>query len=132
MTFTLYFIALIIMGIIDSIWLFLMGAQYRVWLGHVFAPSFNFTPAVIFYLIYIAGLIYFVISPAVQQGQQYLHIFLAGAFLGLFAYATYDLTNHATITNWPVIVTIIDMVWGALLTGTVSVLTVLIYTNFIR
>lgn len=132
MTFTLYFIALIIMGIIDSIWLFLMGAQYRVWLGHVFAPSFNFTSAVIFYLIYIAGLIYFVISPAVQQGQHYLHIFLAGAFLGLLAYATYDLTNHATITNWPVLVTIIDMVWGALLTGTVSVLTVLIYINFIR
>lgn len=132
MTFTLYFIALIIMGIIDSIWLFLMGAQYRVWLGHLFAPTFNFMPAVIFYLIYIAGLIYFVVNPAVQQGQQYLHIFLAGAFLGLLAYATYDLTNHATLTNWPVMVTIIDMIWGALLTGTVSVLTVLTYTNFIR
>ncbi|MEN9647257.1 MAG: hypothetical protein RLY57_61 [Candidatus Parcubacteria bacterium] len=132
MTITLYFIALIIMGIIDSVWLFSMGAQYKAWLGHIFAPTFFFTPAVIFYLIYAAGLVYFVISPAIQQGQQYLHIFLTGAFLGLLAYAAYDLTNHATLQNWPLAMTIVDMAWGALLSGLVSLLTVIIYTQFIR
>jgi uncharacterized membrane protein len=132
MTTTLYLIALIIMGIIDSIWLFSMGAQYKVWLGHIFAPTFNFTPAVIFYLIYAFGLVYFVISPAVQSGQSYLQTFLIGSLLGLFAYATYDLTNHATLRDWPLMVTIIDMVWGAFLTGTVGTLTVLIYRSFIQ
>jgi uncharacterized membrane protein len=120
------------MGIIDSIWLFTMGAQYRAWLGHLFAPAFNYTPAVIFYLIYAFGLVYFVISPAIQNGQSYFQTFLIGSFLGLLAYAAYDLTNHATLQNWPVMVTIIDMLWGALLSGMVSALTVFIYKTFIQ
>lgn len=132
MTITLYFIALIIMGIIDSVWLFSMGSHYRSWIGHLFAPAFSFTPAIIFYLIYAAGLVYFVISPAIEQGQGYVHIFLTGAFLGLLAYAAYDLTNQAMLQQWPIAITIIDMAWGTVLSGGVSLLTVFIYTNFIR
>jgi uncharacterized membrane protein len=132
MTTTLYLIALIIMGTIDSMWLFLMGARYKAWLGHLFAPTFNFTPAVMFYLIYAFGLVYFVISPAVQSGQSYLQTFLIGSLLGLLAYAAYDLTNHATLRDWPLIVTIVDMAWGAFLSGITSVIVVYISTHFLK
>ena len=125
-----YIITLLSLAIIDAGWLYITGSQYRVWLGHLFAPTFNFIPAVVFYLLYTAGVVFFAVSPALKSGASLGHVFFVGALLGLFAYGTYDLTNNATMRDWPIIVTIIDMAWGALLTGGVSTLVVLIYRSF--
>ncbi len=126
-----YIITLITIAIIDSAWLFSMGSKYKTWLGHLFADSVNFIPAVIFYLIYTFGIMFFVVSPALKQGTSLLNIFLYGALFGLVAYATYDLTNHATLKDWPLHVTLLDMAWGALLTGATSVIVVYI-TNLLK
>lgn len=126
-----YIITLITIAIIDSAWLFSMGSRYKTWLGHLFADSVNFIPAVIFYLIYTFGIMFFVVSPALKQGTSLLNIFLYGALFGLVAYATYDLTNHATLRDWPLHVTLLDMAWGALLTGATSVIVVYI-TNLLK
>ena len=126
-----YIITLITIAIIDSAWLFSMGSKYKTWLGHLFADNVNFIPAVIFYLIYTFGIMFFVVSPALKQGTSLLNIFLYGALFGLVAYATYDLTNHATLRDWPLHVTLLDMAWGALLTGATSVIVVYI-TNLLK
>jgi uncharacterized membrane protein len=126
-----YIITLITIAIIDIGWLFSMGSKYKTWLGHLFADSVNFVPAIIFYLIYTFGLVFFVISPAMKQGTSLLNIFLYGALFGLVAYATYDLTNHATMRDWPLHVTLLDMAWGALLTGATSVIVIYI-TNLLK
>lgn len=125
-----YAVTLGALAVLDVVWLFSMGGLYKKWLGHLFAPTVNFTPAVIFYLLYALGVAYFVIAPAVRSGSSLLQTFAIGAFLGLLAYATYDLTNHATMKAWPLQVTIIDMAWGALLTGLVSVMAVAILNYF--
>lgn len=126
-----YIISLLTLAVIDAVWLFSMGSKYKTWLGHLFADSVNFIPAVIFYLIYTFGIMFFVVSPALKQGTSLLNIFLYGALFGLVAYATYDLTNHATLRDWPLHVTLLDMAWGALLTGATSVIVVYI-TNLLK
>jgi uncharacterized membrane protein len=93
-------------------------------------PDVNWTAAVIFYLLFIAGLVTFVISPAVQK-QSWVHAILFGGLFGLITYATYDLTNLATLKDWPLIVTLVDLAWGMVLSASVSVLTYLIYTKII-
>lgn len=121
-----YFITLLALFIIDGIWLFSMGGLYKKWLSHVFAPSLRYWPAVVFYVFYAAGLVYFVINPSIANSFGLFKVFLEGAFLGLLAYGAYDLTNQATIKDWPWYVTVIDMTWGAVLSGVVSTLVVII------
>ena len=82
----------------------------------------GFLPAGIFYLVYILGPSALVVVPAFNDGSGYLETFLYGALLGLVAYGTYDLTNQATLKDWPALVTLVDLTWGALLTGAVSAL----------
>jgi uncharacterized membrane protein len=102
---------------IDAIWLTLATQRlYRPLMGEMLAESFRFVPAMLFYLIYIAGIVVFAIAPALAS-DRWTTAAAYGAFLGLFAYATYDLTNQATLRDWPVMITIIDMVWGTLLTA---------------
>jgi uncharacterized membrane protein len=72
-----------------------------------------------FYLLFVAGLLVFVVIPAVQEGSL-RRALLLGGFFGLVTYATYDLTNHATVRNWPWIVTVVDMTWGTVLATSVS------------
>ncbi len=126
----MYFVTLVTLALIDSVWLFSMGAKYKSWLGHLFAPQFNFIPVIFFYLVYTFGLVYFVVMPAIKSGHSLFSIFLAGALLGLVAYATYDLTNHATLKDWPLMVTVVDMLWGAFLTGISSVIAVFVVNYF--
>lgn len=126
----LYIYTLLSLAIIDAVWLFSTGAQYKKWLGHLFADTVNFVPAVIFYLIYTFSVVFFVVSPAIKSGTGLLTVLLSGAILGLVAYATYDLTNHAVMRDWPLVVTLLDMAWGAILTGTASVIAVSIYRYF--
>lgn len=126
----LYIYTILSFAVIDAVWLFSTGTLYKKWLGHLFADTVNFVPAIIFYLIYIFGVVFFVVSPAIKSGTGLLTILLSGAILGLVAYATYDLTNHAVMRDWPLVVTLLDMAWGAILTGTASVIAVSIYRYF--
>lgn len=106
--------------LIDGVWLAVIAKNfYAKYLGYLMAKTPNLAAAGIFYVIYIIALVVLVISPAVQKGSLQGAI-LTGALFGLAAYATYDLTNLATIKDWPLIVTIVDLVWGTFLTGTVA------------
>lgn len=89
------------------------------------ANKFNWLAALFFYLIFVLGLTVFVVWPNLQTGN-IGKIFLMGAFFGLVAVATYDLTSQALVKNWPYIVTIVDMAWGAILAGAVSASTIYI------
>ncbi len=106
---------------IDAVWLSTMAnLLYRPLLGDMLAPQFALAPAVLFYVIYIGGIVFFAIRPALATGRLATAA-LYGAALGFVAYGTYDLTNHATLRNWPAIITVADMIWGTLLTATASV-----------
>lgn len=99
-------------GALDALWLRWAGPNfYRPALGDLLAPSFRPAPAIAFYLLYIAALVWFAVR-AGQAGGIGVAV-LNGALLGAICYATYDLTNHATLKVWPVHVTLIDIAWGA-------------------
>jgi uncharacterized membrane protein len=122
----MFFIALAVFSLIDMIWLVLVAKNfYRQQIGFLMKPDINWIAAIIFYLLFIAGLVTFVISPAVQK-HSWVQALLSGALFGLITYATYDLTNLATLKDWPVLVTIVDLAWGMVLSASVSVVTYLI------
>ncbi|OPL16006.1 MAG: hypothetical protein AVO38_01730 [delta proteobacterium ML8_D] len=126
MFWKLYFIALPVFFAIDIIWLGLVAKNfYRDQIGFLMTPNINWVAAIIFYLIFISGLIVFVISPAMVKGS-WFYALTFGAFFGFIAYATYDLTNLATLRDWPLLVTVVDLLWGAVLAASVSVVTYLI------
>jgi uncharacterized membrane protein len=115
------------MLLIDAVWLLFMGKFfYAKYIGHLMTPSPSFIAAAIFYLIYILGLTVFVLVPSLSNNYSMVKIFFYGALFGVVAYATYDLTNQATLKDWSYFVTIVDLIWGALLTGTVALLSRLI------
>jgi uncharacterized membrane protein len=122
----LYLIALPVFFAIDMVWLVLVARNfYQKHIGFLMKPDVNWVAAGIFYLLFIAGLVAFVITPAVEK-HSWVHAVLFGAFFGLITYATYDLTNLATLKDWPVLVTVIDLIWGMVLSASVSVVTYLI------
>ena len=103
--------------VIDAIWLTVMAdTLYRPLLGDRLAPQFHLAPAVVFYLISVGGIVFFAVMPALDGGGL-AKAALNGAVLGLIAYATYDLTNHATLRDWPLAVTLADIPWGAFVTA---------------
>ncbi len=117
----LYFIALPVFFVIDMIWLILVARGfYSNQIGFLMKSNINWIAAIIFYLLFIAGLVFFVISPAIEKNS-WTYALIVGAFLGLITYATYDLTNLATIKDWPLLITIVDLIWGMVLASTVSV-----------
>lgn len=102
---------------IDAIWLTVAAQRlYRPLMGDMLVENFRLAPAALFYFIYIAGIVVFAIAPAFSS-DRWTTATSYGAFLGLFAYATYDLTNQATLKNWPVIVTVVDLGWGTFVTA---------------
>jgi len=122
----LYLIALPVFFAIDMVWLVLVARNfYQKHIGFLMKPDVNWVAAGIFYLLFIAGLVAFVITPAVEK-HSWTHAVLFGAFFGLITYATYDLTNLATLKDWPVLVTVVDLIWGMVLSASVSVVTYLI------
>ncbi|HUU04664.1 MAG TPA: DUF2177 family protein [Patescibacteria group bacterium] len=124
-TVSLYLVTLAIFFLIDMIWLGLVAKNfYRRQLGEMLSPKVNWAAAILFYLLFIAGLLLFVIVPALGRGNV-LQALWQGALFGLIAYATYDLTNLATLKNWPLPVTVVDLAWGAVLGGAVSLLSTL-------
>ena len=105
---------------IDFVWLaFVARGFYRKHLGFLLTDQPNWYAAGIFYLLFVAGIVVFAIAPALQAGSL-RNALLLGAFFGLVTYATYDLTNHATVKDWPWIVTVVDLCWGMLLSASVS------------
>lgn len=125
--FKQYFVTLISFLIIDGIWLTVVAKNfYAKHLGFLMAKNPNLLAAFIFYLIYILALVVLVISPALEKKSLSLAI-INGALFGLCCYATYDLTNLATIANWPLIVTIADIIWGTLLSATIATISFLVF-----
>lgn len=120
---TAYVSCLLAMLAIDAVWLGLTIKRfYAPRIGHLMAESPRLGPAAVFYLLYVLGITVLVVIPALREQAGLLRVFLTGALLGLMAYGTYDLTNQATLKDWPLTVTVVDLCWGALLTGTVSVI----------
>jgi uncharacterized membrane protein len=106
----------------DVVWLTVTGSTlYRPLLGDLLMPSFRPLPAVLFYLVYMAGLVFFAISPAIASGR-WSSALLNGACFGFVAYATYDLTNQATLRLWSTTITILDLCWGTVLSAIAATL----------
>jgi len=116
----LYFATLIAFFAIDMVWLGLVARTfYRKYLGFLMAPSPNWLAAIIFYLLFIVGILVFVVVPGLEDNSPKTTL-LRAALFGLITYATYDLTNLATVKDWPVLVTVVDMAWGTVLSVVVS------------
>lgn len=112
--------SLVTMLMLDGIWLSTMvNSFYKSRIGHLMGPV-SYAPAVLFYLLYNLGVLILVVQPALQNKTPLLQVFLYGAVLGFVAYGTYDLTNQATLKNWPSSLTVVDLLWGGLLTGLVA------------
>lgn len=112
-----YLLMALIFLAMDAVWLSLMHTRlYRPALGHLLADGIDWTAAILFYLLYIFGVVYFAIRPALSYGKPLVALG-RGALLGLLAYATYDLTNQATMRDWPWHVTLADLAWGTTATG---------------
>lgn len=106
--------------LIDIVWLALIAPKlYKANIGHLMADKPNLPAAGVFYLLYIAALLFFVIDPALVRGSAWQAVW-TGAFLGLVMYATYDLTNLATMKDWPLKITAIDLAWGTFITAATS------------
>ena len=119
----LYAIALPVFFASDLLWIGVVAKDfYAKQIGQLLKPDVNWTAAILFYLLFITGLVIFVITPAVEKGS-WMQALLFGALFGLVCYATYDLTNLALAKDWPLLVTVVDLIWGAVLAGSVSVVT---------
>ncbi len=113
----LYLVVFASFFLIDMIWLGLVAKNfYKVQLGAMMTKKIKWPAAIIFYLLYIAGLLFFVVFPALDQGS-WFYAFWTGALFGLICYATYDLSNLATLEGWPKAVTAVDLVWGSALSA---------------
>ena len=115
-----YLLTLIVFLVVDLLWLGIIAKSlYQKYLGDFLSDKVNWTAAVIFYFIYVTGISIFAIYPAVNKGSVYNAI-LMGALFGIFTYATYDLTNLATLKGWPLPIVFIDICWGAVLSAIVG------------
>ncbi len=110
-----YFAALVPLMALDAVWLGLIVKDFNMHNIGFVINTFKPAPALIFYLIYAVGLVYFVVRPT--AGEPLLTTFLTGALFGLCTYAAYDLTNQATIEGWPMVATLADLAWGAFASG---------------
>ena len=123
--FKLYLVALVTFFIVDLIWLGVVARGfYQTQMGHLMKAAVNWPAAVVFYLVFLVGLIVLVVWPAVEQ-QSLTRAITLGALFGLVTYAAYDLTNLATLEGFPLKVAMVDMVWGTVLCATISAVTYL-------
>ena len=116
----LYLATLIAFFAVDMVWLGLVARTfYRKYLGFLMASSPNWLAAIIFYMLFVVGILVLAVLPGLEASSLRTTL-LRGALFGLVAYATYDLTNLATVKNWPLVVTIVDLIWGTVLSTVVS------------
>lgn len=121
----LYLLTVPVFFLIDMLWLGVIARNfYQEKLAPFLGPT-NWTAAIIFYLIFIIGILIFAVVPALDA-QSLRKAIILGALFGFFTYATYDFTNLATIKDWPIVVVLIDVIWGAVLSGSVAVVSYLI------
>lgn len=115
-----YLLTVVVFFAIDMVWLGLIAKNiYRKYLGFLMRDSVNWPAAIIFYFIFIVGIFIFVIIPSIEKQSAASALFL-GAFFGFITYATYDLTNYATLKGFPLNIVFIDLAWGSVLTAVVS------------
>ncbi|MGY3779457.1 DUF2177 family protein [Isobaculum melis] len=127
--FKLYGVATISFLVLDLIWLLLIANKlYQHYLGGLLGQT-KILPAVLFYLLYIGGMLFFAVYPGLAK-DSLVYTMIAGGFLGLLCYGTYDLTNLATMKDWPVVVTILDLIWGTFVTAATSGITFYIAQHF--
>jgi uncharacterized membrane protein len=116
-----YAASLVIFLLLDFVWLGLVARGfYRQQLGHLLSSDVRWLPAILFYLLFVAAVVVFAVLPAVERGSL-LKAVLLGGFFGIVAYATYDLTNLATLKDFPALVAAVDMTWGCVLSAVVAV-----------
>jgi len=128
--FIAYGAALLAFLVIDGIWLGLIARQfYASEMGELLKRNILALPAAVFYLGYTAGLVYLAVRPG-QTDISILNVAVTGMIVGLMAYGTYDMTNLATVRDWPVLLSVVDMFWGALLSGLVATISVLAVRQF--
>lgn len=131
--FYAYLTSLLTMAALDAAWLGLIApAFYRKHIGFIMTNKPDWLAAIAFYLIFILGVTVFVVYPGWKDAHSLVKIGLSGALFGLVTYATYDLTNQATLKNWPHIVTVVDLIWGTVLTAVVSVVAVSVLKAIIK
>lgn len=127
-----YFSVLVPLIALDVLWLGVVARTfYRTHIGYLMREGFAWVPALIFYLLYATALVVFVIQPASASSRPVLTALWRGAFFGLIAYGTYNLTNQATIKGWPLIITITDMSWGTVATAIACAISVFFITKYL-
>ena len=115
-----YLLTSVVFFAIDLTWLGVIAKNlYRKYLGGFLSDTVNWKAAFVFYALFIVGIFIFSILPAVEKNS-FSHAVIMGALFGFFTYATYDLTNLATLKNWPLTIVYIDIIWGTILTGLVA------------
>lgn len=125
----LYFSAFIVFLGIDAIWLTKVAPTfYKSNIGHLMAEKPNFFAAGLFYILNIFGILVFAVVPSLNNSSAKSAVLL-GALYGLVTYATYDLTNYATLKDWPLKVVLVDITWGIVLSATVSIISYYIGTK---
>lgn len=122
----LYLLTIPVFFLIDILWLGVLAKNlYRPRIGHLMSDDVNWTAAFLFYFLYIVGILFFAVVPALKEGNWQTALMLGAAF-GFFTYMTYDMTNLATLRDWSVIVVIADIIWGTVLCGAVASISFLI------
>ena len=124
-----YAVSVPVFFVIDMIWLGLIARGfYRKALEPLLTPNINWTAAIIFYFLFLVGILVFALLPGIEKRSLGHTIFMAALF-GFIAYATYDLTNLATLRDWPFVLSIVDMAWGAFLSAATAAITYLIMSR---
>ena len=121
-----YLLTAVVFFAIDLTWLGVIAKNlYRKYLGGFLSDTVNWTAAFIFYALFIVGIFIFSILPAVEKNS-FSHAVIMGGLFGFFTYATYDLTNLATLRGWPMAVSLVDLAWGAVVTAAATLVAFLV------
>lgn len=115
-----FVITMVVFLVIDLLWLQVISKSfYAKHLGYIMTDQVKVAAAFLFYFIFVVGIIYFVINPALAK-ESWQYALFVGMFFGLITYSTYDLTSLAVIKDWPLIITVVDLIWGTFLSGTTA------------
>jgi len=126
-----YLITVVVFFAIDIFWLGIIAKKmYADKLGYIMSPQVNWLPAIIFYLLFVVGLLLMVIFPAIEK-KSWVHALTYGILFGLVTYATYDLTNLATLKGWPLSITLIDLIWGSFISAATSLISFFAIQKFL-
>ncbi len=125
-----YISTVVPLALLDAVWILVVAKKfYATEMAFLFTKSANLVPVAFFYPLYALAVLFLAVMPAVTSGS-WLEALWRGALLGLASYGAYDLTNHATISGWPLKMTLLDMGWGVVVTALTSVIAYLLITSF--